>query len=558
MTRLGHDFSPVIRALAAGRERRFLLGAGFAALTALAGIALLGLSGWFITATAIAGLSAATALTFGVLMPAAGIRLLAVLRTVSRYVERLVTHGATLDALAELRVRLFRGWSPAEAAGALATRPSRLLFRISADSEALDSLYLRVAVPLVAAGLGALALGLALSLVSPMLGLCAVLVLLAAAGIIPLLSLRAGASTIYARSRWLEGLRSHVITLVRNQADYAMTGRLPAELERIADLDSALGGADDRANRVEIAAGVGATAVGAVMIAAVTLAVAGLVAENRVDVPVAAFCILLAVAAGDPLAALRRVGVEAARARVAARRLGPRLGVLPPPAPLAAPPEGQAVVLQNVAAGPVTQGETLHDISLAIGKGEKVAVIGPSGAGKSTLLLLLAGEIRARRGKVAVLPSTLMTQRSELFRDSLADNLRLAAPDAGDAALIRALEDAGLRGFAARLAAPLGEGGIGLSGGEARRVALARLLLRPAPLWLLDEPTEGTDATTARDIARRLDLYRSAHTMVIVTHMRREAEGADLLIAMEGGRIARIHRRGEAGYAAALSALRPD
>ncbi|OWJ80142.1 amino acid ABC transporter ATP-binding/permease protein [Haematobacter genomosp. 1] len=558
MTRMRKDFAPVVRALAAGRERRLLLGAGLAAVTALAGVALLGLSGWFITATALAGLSTATALSFGVLMPAAGIRLLAVLRTVARYGERLVTHGATLGALAELRVRLFRGWSPAEAAGALATRPSRLLFRISADSEALDSLYLRVAVPLAAAGLAGLAVGLALSLVFPVLGVGAFIVLMAAMAIIPLLSLRTGSSAIYARSRWLEGLRGHVITLVRNQADYAMTGRLAAECKRIAVLDDALGRADDRANRVEVAAGVGATAISAVLIAAVTLAVAGMVAENRIGVPVAAFCILLAVAAGDPLAALRRVGAEAARARVAARRLGPRLGMLPSPAPLPLPPEGQAVVLRHVAAGPVTRGETLHDITLTLRRGEKAAVIGPSGAGKSTLLLLLAGEIRARRGEVAALPSTLLTQRNELFQDSLADNLRLAAPCADDAALVRGLEDAGLHPFTARLAFPLGEGGIGLSGGEARRLALARLFLRPAPLWLLDEPTEGIDATTARDIAQRLELHRSGHTMVIVTHVQREADGADLLIAMEEGRIARIHRPGEAGYTAALSALRPD
>ena len=89
-------------------------------------------------------------------------------------------------------------------------------------------------------------------------------------------------------------------------------------------------------------------------------------------------------------------------------------------------------------------------------------------------------------------------------------------------------------------------------------MALATLFLRPAPLWLLDEPTEGIDATTARDIAQRLDLRRSGHTMVIVTHVRREAEGADLLITMEQGRIACLHRQGEASYTAALSALRPD
>lgn len=558
MTRMRKDFEPVVRALAAGRERRFLLGAALAALTALAGIALLGLSGWFITATAIAGLTTATALSFGVLMPAAGIRLLAVLRTVARYGERVVTHGATLGALAALRVRLFRGWSPPEAAGALATRPSRLLFRISADSEALDSLYLRVAVPVGAAIIAALAVGLALGVVTPLLGLCVAVLLLGSAGVILVLSLRAGTPPVLTRSRRIEALRAHVITMIRAQAELAMTGRLRAEVRRIEALDAALAKADDRANRVEALAGFGAMATGAFLIAGVTLAAGALVAEGRIGVAVAAFCILLTVAVGDPLAGLRRVGVELGRARLAARRLGPRLGVLSTPIPLPPPPAGQAALLSGVFAGPVGQAETLHDISLTLDRGTKVAIVGPSGAGKSTLLLVLAGEIRARRGEVAVLPSTLVTQRSELFQDSLADNLRLAAPSAENAALTEALENAGLGRFANRLDLPLGEGGMGLSGGESRRLALARLFLRPAPLWLLDEPTEGIDATTARDIAQRLDLHRAGHTMVIVTHVRREAEGADLLIAMEEGRVARLHHRGEAGYAAALTALRPD
>ena len=148
------DLRLVLRPFLATQPRALLLGCLLAAVTVLAGMALLGLSGWFITATALAGLHAATAFTFDVFMPSAGIRLLALGRTGSRYGERLVTHDATFAVLAELRVRLFRGWARPEAARDLLMRPARLLFRLTSDIDALESLYLRLFVP-AAAALGA-------------------------------------------------------------------------------------------------------------------------------------------------------------------------------------------------------------------------------------------------------------------------------------------------------------------------------------------------------------------------------------------------------------------
>ncbi|MBN8893196.1 MAG: ABC transporter ATP-binding protein, partial [Rhodospirillales bacterium] len=148
------------------QDRRLLLGGGAAlsAATVLAGVALLGLSGWFITATAIAGLSSAAALVFDVFQPSAGIRFLAILRTAARYGERLVTHDAALAVLAALRERLFRAYAAPNAARALLARPARLLFRLTADVDALDTLYLRLLVPAAAALATAAAVGIGLGL----------------------------------------------------------------------------------------------------------------------------------------------------------------------------------------------------------------------------------------------------------------------------------------------------------------------------------------------------------------------------------------------------------
>ncbi|MBV5270406.1 MAG: ATP-binding cassette domain-containing protein, partial [Afipia sp.] len=169
---------------------------------------------------------------------------------------------------------------------------------------------------------------------------------------------------------------------------------------------------------------------------------------------------------------------------------------------------GFALRLDRVSAGYPGHAAVLHDVSLTIRNGERIAVIGKSGTGKSTLLALIAGELVPISGSIEMRPATLLTQRTELFRDTLRNNLTLADPAATDIQLRDALEAAGLRDDVDALPdgidTKLGEGGMGLSGGQARRLALARLLLRGTPLWLLDEPTEGLDGATARDVIRRL------------------------------------------------------
>ncbi|MEO7938014.1 MAG: ABC transporter ATP-binding protein, partial [Burkholderiaceae bacterium] len=162
---------PVIRTMLDALAGRMMLGAALATLTVLAGMGLLGLSGWFIAATAIAGLQIGSAFAFDVFMPSAGIRLLALGRTVSRYGERLVTHDATLAAVALLREHLFRGWAGAAGSRELLRRPSRALFRLTADLDALEPFYLRMLVP-IGAALGAAILGaLILGAMVPWLGL---------------------------------------------------------------------------------------------------------------------------------------------------------------------------------------------------------------------------------------------------------------------------------------------------------------------------------------------------------------------------------------------------
>lgn len=563
MRRLVRRLHPIAALFLSGNRAMLLAGTLLSVVTVLSGIALLGLSGWFITATGIAGLSVATALAFDVFAPAAGIRFLALARTAARYGERLMTHDATLRILSGLRERLFRGWAVSGAAGELAKRPARLLFRLTLDIDALDSLYLRVLVPIAGALLVALASGIALGLMHPLLGL-AVATLLIIAGIgIPVAAAMAARRPVQRRARALEVFRSQVIDLVAGQREWIMAGRLRARQESLAAVDRYLSGSDDALNRIETWAEAGFGIASALLLAATLVAMAFLVEAGSIGAPVAALGLMLALAALEPFGALRRGAVELGRTLLAAYRISPRLedrGLAPVDI---APPPGVAVRLQDVAVRhPGTSAPALRSVTFSIRDGERIALIGPSGAGKSTLLALIAGEIGVEAGRVECLKATLLTQRTELFQDSLRDNLRLADPEATDICLWDALDAAGLRrdveALPARLETRLGEGGHGLSGGQARRLALARLFLRDTPLWLLDEPTEGLDGATARDVLDRLDARSAGRTMVIATHIRREAAVADRLAIMDRGTIIAVMRRGEPDFTDALDALRPD
>ncbi len=552
----------------ASAPRRLALGAVMAALTVLSGMALLGLSGWFITSTAIAGASVATALMFDVFMPSAGIRLLALGRTASRYGERLVTHDATFAALADLRERLFRGWARPMAARQLLARPARLLFRLTADIDALESLYLRLLVPALTALGAALLAGIVVGVMHLWLGIVLAVWLVAAGwGIAWTVARRAHPSAVR-RAQAVETLRQRTVDLIAGQTELAMAGRLAAQCDALAAADARLARADLALNRLETGAGFAYGLAGTLTLTAVLLAVGVLVDGGAIGVPAAALALLIALTATEPFAALRRGALEAGRTRLAVRRLAPRMAAdeAASPANGAAAAAGamtSTVRLESVtvshAGSPV---DALQDVSLTIGAGERVALIGASGAGKSTLLSVVAGELSPRTGRIRTPAHCLLTQRTELFQDSLRDNLRLADPDAEDARLWQVLEAAGLAADIRRtvcgLDTPLGEGGLGLSGGQLRRLALARLLLRDVPVWLLDEATEALDAGIAHDVLRRLSKQVDGRTLIVATHLRREAEIADRLLCMQAGRVVADLRRGTPEFTAALLTLRAD
>lgn len=554
---------PVIALFWSTRRGMLLAGAVLAVTTVLAGIGLLGVSGWFITATAIAGLLPATAFAFDVFAPSAAIRLLALARTAARYGERMTTHEATLSVLAALREKLFRGFAAPQAAKSLEARPARLLNRLTADIDALDSLYLRVLVPAAVAILAALVTGFGLAFLHPLAGVLAATFLIAAGLGISARSALKAEKFSRRRAIGLEALRARTADLVSGQTELLTTGRLSAQVAAVKRADDYLAACDDSLNRIETNAGFSFGLSAAILLSAALLGMACLVEHGAGSAPAAALGLLVCFAALEPFTALRRGAMELGRTLFSARRIAPRLSATAEAHCPALPASGIAAELRGVRLEREgNEHPVLTNINLAIACGERVAIVGASGAGKTSLIQLVAGELHPAAGSVRALPSTLMTQRSQLFRDSIADNLRLAKPAATGVELWEALEAAGLaehvRTLPKRLETKLGEAGQGLSGGQSRRLALARFLLADRPLWLLDEVTEGLDGETARDVLGRLFAWVEGKTVLMITHNRREAEFADRIIVLREGRQFDECQSGTLEYGVVLETLRPD
>jgi len=554
---------PVIALFWSTRCGMLLAGAVLAVTTVLAGIGLLGVSGWFITATAIAGLLPAPAFAFDVFAPSAAIRLLALARTAARYGERMTTHEATLSVLAALREKLFRGFAAPQAAKSLEARPARLLNRLTADIDALDSLYLRVLVPAAVAILAALVTGFGLAFLHPLAGVLAATFLIAAGLGISARSALKAEKFSRRRAIGLEALRARTADLVSGQTELLTTGRLSAQVAAVKRADDYLAACDDSLNRIETNAGFSFGLSAAILLSAALLGMAWLAEHGAVNAPAAALGLLVCFAALEPFTALRRGAMELGRTLFSARRIAPRLSATAEAHCPALPAGGIAAELRGVRLEREgNENPVLTNINLAIACGERVAIVGASGAGKTSLIQLAAGELHPAAGSVRALPSTLMTQRSQLFRDSIADNLRLAKPAATGVELWDALEAAGLaehvRTLPKGLETRLGEAGQGLSGGQSRRLALARFLLADRPLWLLDEVTEGLDGETARDVLGRLFARAEGKTVLMITHNRREAEFADRIIVLREGRQFDECQSGTPEYGVVLETLRPD
>ncbi|MEG8016257.1 amino acid ABC transporter ATP-binding/permease protein [Sphingomonas sp. 22R3R2A-7] len=498
------------------RQRRGLWRAsGFAAVVAIASVVLLGLSGWFITAAAMAGVAGTTAAyAFNYMLPSAGIRLLAILRTAGRYGERLASHEAAFGALARIRPALFLGLARGPVAQALALTPGEATARIVQDVSAVEAQFVRLSA--APGAIAALASGLVLCVLGGPWSVIALMVclsgLLAIAGVL--------ARRLDAPGREVQRASGALKDAFAGMVDAA------AELRCYGIEAQALATVDASSLRLAEAQRAQACVVGWFeFIQAVALGAAG-VAVLLIAAPAgaatAALCALAAVMTIDGAAPVLRGLAQQSAVREAKTRLDDLLA--------------DPVAEQGCSAGVAAWSIDLLDTHLPAGS--RVALIGASGTGKTTLVESLLGlrpvapgtayidgkdivgiSLVARRATFGWSP-----QDAALLAGTVRETLALGNPLVGDDALWVALADVALtdviEGLPDGLDSWVGEHGVRLSGGERRRLSLARAYLVPAPWLLLDEPSEGLDAATERRVAHGLAarLARTGQGLVMVSH----------------------------------------
>lgn len=541
-------------ALLAARRGRLALGLLLMLVTVSAAIALLGLAGWFITATAVA---AAAGLALDVYVPGAGIRTFALVRTGARYAERVYNHDTVLRLLADLRATVFARLARLDPAALGRLRSADVLTRLTADIDALDNLYLRVAGPPLVALAAIAAVGALLAVLAPAAALPVVGLLLLTGALALCAGGRAGAGPGGRVAVRAEALRQRLVDMAQGLGELSAFGALAGHRARTSAVAARLVADQARLAR-RAALGEAATTAGVHLAAVLALGI-GVVLFHAGGIggPVLVLLPLAVLGLGEALGAVPGAFVQLGHTRAAARRLERQLA-----APVAdAPADASAPVAADLAVERVTfrhapaADPVLDGASLTLDAGASVAVVGASGAGKSTLADLCAGLLVPERGCVrlggvavaGMAPGArcrhlaCLTQRTELFDDSVGANLRLARPHADDAALWAALAVAGLDAFVGALPegleTPVGESGVRLSGGQARRLALARVVLADTPVVLLDEPLAGLDRATAADVAGRLQAWLAGRTVVLLAHAPEALPRAHRVLRVEQGRL---------------------
>jgi ATP-binding cassette subfamily C protein CydC len=534
---------------------RLSLGILLAIVTLLASIGLLMLSGWFLAASSLAGV--AGLYSFNYMLPAAGVRGAAITRTAARYFERLVSHDGTFRVLQHLRTFTFSKLLPLSPSGLAGFRQGDLLNRLVADVDTLDHLYLRVISPLIGALLVILTVTLGLGWLDWSLALTLGGLMLATLLILPPLFYRAGQPAGLAMATLRGAYRSQLTDWLQGHAELSIFGAEPSFRQALDQTEKRWQAAQQRqASLMGLSQGALTLATGVAVVVILWLSAGGVGDNNQPGALIALF-VFCALAAFEALAPVGGAFLHLGQVIASARRVTdiisqkPSVEFAPTPRQLR---QGISLSVEDLSFSYVTGQPALEGFSLEVAQGEHIALLGRTGCGKSTLLqlltrawdpqqgaILLNGEPLKEWNEAALRATTsVVTQRVHLFSNTLRENLLLASPGRSDAELAEVLEQVGLHDLLENeqgLNAWIGEGGRQLSGGELRRLGLARALLHDGDLWLLDEPTEGLDAETEQQILALLRRVAEQKTLIMVTHRLQGLEHFDKICVMDNGAI---------------------
>ena len=520
-------------------------------------IGLLTTSGWFLAATAIAGLGT----LFNFFYPSASVRGLAISRTLFRYFEKLVTHDATFRILAKLRVQVFEKIIPLSPAVLNRYRNSDLLNRLVSDVDTLDSLYLRLIAPFITAIFVILAMCIGLSFVNTPLALGLGISLLLLVFVIPTVFYQLGKkfgdklvhSRALYRTQFLEFIQAQAELLLFNAEDKLKDNMAKTEANWQADQQK-------EANLSGFSTALSLFLNGLIIAAMLWFSSQAEFGDDEYRMAFIALFTFAALASFEILMPLGSAFLHIGQVIASAERVTDIIEQQP-----LVVFNGKTEFDQNATTlieakdlsftYPERQNRALDNLNLTIQKGKKVAILGKTGSGKSTLLQLLVRNYDANQGELSLAGKPIsdyaedtlrsqfcfLTQRVHVFSDTLRQNLQFAsAANISDEKMIEVLNQVGLGKLLEQeqgLDIWLGDGGRPLSGGEQRRLGLARILVNDAPILLLDEPTEGLDRETERQILRLILAHAENKTLIMVTHRLTAIEQFDELCVIDEAKL---------------------
>lgn len=531
------------------------LGMLLAFLTLAASIGLLTLSGWFISASAVAGLTIARE-TFNYMLPGGGVRGLAMSRTAGRWGERVVSHNATFKLLTDLRIFFFKKLAPLIPGRISNLRDADLLNRLVADVDAMDHVYLRLVSPVTVGVLGIFFLTAFLMWFDSSLGLILGSILLIMLIIWPVLFYKLGQRNGGELTQNKAELRVTTLDWIEGYSELTLFGAEERYRNAILNTQQKLmANQFVNANLTGMASAALMLFNGLTLVLMLWLAADG-VGGNAPD-PLIALMAFATMASFELLMPIAGAFQHLGQTLTSARRLNevilsePEVQFSDNKLDIDQPLDIQfnAVSFQY----PDSERTVLNSVDLSIPANNKVAIVGQTGSGKSTLIQLLTRYWDPKRGVISIAGIDLtqwnesqlresisvVSQRVDILNGSLRDNLLIAKPQASDEELQGILSSVGLEKLLEdnALDAWLGDGGRQLSGGEKRRIGIARAILHDAPILLLDEPTEGLDKQTEKSIMALFEQHFEGKTVIFITHRLIGLEKMDSIVLIEQGEI---------------------
>lgn len=485
---------------------------------------------------------------------AVSVRLFGIMRALMRYLQRLASHRVALRGMDSLRQNLYASLASAPVDRVAALQRGDVLARTGADVDEVGDLVVKSLLPACVTLVVGVGTCVGVALASPAAASILLACLLVSGLVTPLITLHSARLAEAASRAARTDLAATTMTIMDGASELQVSHRLPLVHDRLDRIEDALTRATSRAARpAGLAAGIDRVAMGAAVVGALLVGMPA-TTQGRIAAVTLAVLALTPLASFEGTQDLAPAATHLLRSAAAAVRIDDLLGDDAPLAthPVPASPDGPHLRARGLAIGWPGGPVVAEGIDLDLAPGDHLAVVGPSGIGKSTLLCTLAGMLPPRAGSVTLdgveawggdradvtSRVTMTAEDAHVFATTVFENIRVANPDATREEARDLLGRAGLGPWLAELPAGLdtllGSGGTTVSGGERRRLLIARAMAAPAPLMLLDEPGEHLDPATADALmATLLDPADTDHGVLVVTHRLSALTRADTVLVLD-------------------------